>query len=210
MITVLVEPHRSRYAINPLIYGAAYASEKAIHDLQFPVLRLGGNNLTRYNWRANADNRGSDWFFETIPDPSPVPSERADTFEAQARHGGAVPMLTVPMIGYEGQPGANRAKRWSFGVHKYGAQSKIDPYLTDAGSGVRTDGKPVTGNDPHDANVAVTAEYHAAWIRHLRTRFGAASAAHPRYYLLDNEPGLWHVTHRDVHPQGRNDGRGAR
>jgi hypothetical protein len=38
------------------------------------------------------------------------------------------------------------------------------------------------------------------WVTHLVSRFGNAAANGVRYYALDNEPGIWHETHRDVHP----------
>jgi glycosyl hydrolase family 44 len=37
---------------------------------------------------------------------------------------------------------------------------------------------------------------------HGQSMWGPASNAAPRYYVLDNEPSIWHSTHRDVHPTG--------
>ena len=38
------------------------------------------------------------------------------------------------------------------------------------------------------------------WVTHFVWRYGAASAGGVRYYDLDNEPTLWNIAHRDVHP----------
>ena len=45
------------------------------------------------------------------------------------------------------------------------------------------------------------ASFFQLWLRHLTQTYGLAEAGGVRYYNLDNEPMLWHLTHRDVHPQ---------
>ncbi len=74
--------------------------------------------------------------------------------------------------------------------------------MPDAGNGVRNNGTAVTGNDPHDANQPVDSAYQLGWLQHLLARWGTAANGPLRYYLLDNEPSIWHATHRDVHPTG--------
>src|SRR5262249_13122316 len=66
--------------INPNVYGVAHATTAELSDLNVPLNRNGGNNTTRYNWQVNADNRGNDWYFESIADTSAVAGERGDTF----------------------------------------------------------------------------------------------------------------------------------
>src|SRR4029079_4904797 len=73
----------------------------------------------------------------------------------------------------------------------------------DAGSGIRTSGGNVTGNDPADANVPSTSTLQQPWVQHLGSRGGTNATGGLRYYILDNEPSLWHSTHRDVHPIGQ-------
>ena len=51
-------PPLNRKAINPAIYGVAYATTAQLQDLNAPLHRYGGNNTSRYNWQLNADNRG--------------------------------------------------------------------------------------------------------------------------------------------------------
>ncbi len=202
--TVTVNAGLNRKAINPLIYGVAHASAAALNDLNSPLNRNGGNNSSRYNWNLNADNRGSDWYFESIGDASSVAGERGDTFISNTKAAGGQAMLTVPMIGWVAKLGSNRAKLASFSIAKYGPQTGNDwQWFPDAGNGIRaSDGQFVTGNDPNDANVSSTSTFQQGWVNALVSRWGVASAGGLKYYILDNEPGLWHGTHRDVFPTG--------
>lgn len=203
-VTVEIDFHAGRRPIDPRIYGVAGASTRALRDLNVPLNRYGGNNASRYNWHQNADNRGADWYFESIPERSATAGERGDSFFQRTRAAGAEPMLTVPLIGWIARVGPNRSKLCSFSIAKYGAQTGNDwQWFPDAGNGIRaSDGQPITGNDPNDANVPNSPRYQQRWVRHLVTRWGKASAGGVRWYVLDNEPSIWHSTHRDVWPVG--------
>lgn len=194
-IPVRVDTGADRRPISPLIYGSAYSGRDGA-EIRCPLNRFGGNNITRYNWKNNADNKGADWYFESIASPDPTPGERAATFVRDSRAAGAQPMITIPMIGWTTRLGPKRGRLWSFSVRKYGPQQKVDPEgLSDAGNGKRPDGSDIVGNDPRDANTPASLDHYRPWIEQL------ARAGVP-YYLLDNEPGLWHSTHRDVCPVG--------
>src|SRR6185503_12664526 len=84
-VTINVDAAATRHPINPNVYGVAHASTAQLNDLNTPLNRNGGNNTTRYNWQVNADNRGSDWYFESIAEPSAIPGDRGDLFLAGAR-----------------------------------------------------------------------------------------------------------------------------
>ena len=203
-VTVRVDPGAGRKAIRPEIYGVAFADTEALRELNVPLNRSGGNATTRYNWQANASNRGSDWYFESLASSSATPGADGDAFIAESRAGGAEPMLTIPMIGWVAKLGPNRGRLCSFSIAKYGAQTDSDwQWFADAGNGISTaTEEPITGNDPEDANLRVDAEFQAGWVRHLTNRWGTATAGGLRYYILDNEWSLWHETHRDVQPVG--------
>jgi hypothetical protein len=202
-LTITVDAHADRRPISPDIYGVAYGDSTTLADLNVPLNRSGGNHTSRYNWQLNADNRGFDWYFESVPYASSVAGEVGDTFIAQSRSAGAEPMLTIPMVGWVAKLGANRSKLASFSIAKYGAQTGNDwQWFPDAGSGVWLNGHDVTGNDPNDANVPADSAYQLGWMQHLTSRWGSAGAGGLRYYLLDNEPSIWFGTHRDVHPTG--------
>ncbi|HEY7290353.1 MAG TPA: glycoside hydrolase family 44 protein [Vicinamibacterales bacterium] len=200
-VTIAVDAAANRHAINPNVYGVAHATTTDLQDLNVPLNRNGGNNATRYNWQLNADNRGNDWYFESIADSSAVAGERGDTFFSSSRSAGAQAMLTIPTIEWIAKVPANRDKLAGFSVAKYGAQTGTDAqWFPDAGNGVRSNGQFVTGNDPNDANVPSNSTLQQAWVQHLVSRWGTNAAGGLRYYILDNEPSIWHSTHRDVRP----------
>jgi PKD repeat protein len=202
-VTISVDANANRHPIDPLVYGIAHADAATLNDLNVPLNRNGGNNTTRYNWQLNADNRANDWYYESIAYSSSVAGEVGDTFISNTKAAGAQPMLTIPMAGWVAKLGANRSKLASFSIAKYGAQTGNDwQWFPDAGNGIWTNGGYVTGTDPNDANVVANSTFQKAWMDHIVARFGAASTGGLRYYILDNEPSIWHSTHRDIHPTG--------
>ena len=88
-VTIDVDGARNARGISPLIYGLAFATPAQLADLNVPLNRSGGNATSRYNWQANASNRGMDWYFESIGETSAVAGEAGDTFIAQTRAAGA-------------------------------------------------------------------------------------------------------------------------
>lgn len=203
-VAVNVDAALDRKPINPKIYGIAYGTTAALADLNAPLNRYGGNNTTRYNWQQNADNRGQDWYFESIGDSSTVAGERGDSFISSTRAGGAEPMITIPMIDWVAKVGANRTKLASFSQSKYGSQTGNDwQWFADAGNGVlKSTNQNVSGNDPNDANVPNSAAVQDGWVQHLVSRWGLSTTGGLKYYIMDNEHSIWHSTHRDVHPVG--------
>jgi hypothetical protein len=202
-VTITVDPMANRHPIDPNVYGVAHATTAQLNDLNTPLNRNGGNNTSRYNWQVNADNRGNDWYFESIADSSATAGERGDTFISGTHAGHAKAMLTIPLIDWVARVGPGRSKLAGFSIAKYGPQNGNDwQWFPDAGNGVRTDGRPVVGNDPNDANVPSNSVFQQGWVQHLVSRWGTNTTGGLRYYILDNEPSLWHSTHRDVRPTG--------
>jgi hypothetical protein len=178
---------RPSHEISPYIYGAsAVPAEKAV-EYGLTTVRWGGNRSSRYNWKARADNAGSDWFFLNGKAGS-----WAD-FVTSNRKAGLASYLTVPLLPWV----AKGPEGWSFSVAKYGLQQKAESYVADRGNGLKPDGSPIRGNDPRDASTPATPAFQAEGIRALRL----PADGPPRLYALDNEPMLWNHTHRDVHPE---------
>lgn len=200
--TIHVDVTRGRHRISPLIYGVAFATTQQIAALHVPSNRDGGNARTRYNWLQNCSNRAKDWYFESIQEDSKVPGASEDEFVKGSKAGGAQPILTVPALGWVAKVQPDGSKLASYSVAKYGSQQYTDNWMPDAGNGIRPDGSRVTGNDPNDANQPSSPAFERPWLQHLVSRWGSAKAGGVRYFLMDNEPGLWHDTHRDVHPDG--------
>jgi PKD repeat protein len=201
-VTIAVDVATNRKPINAAVYGVAYATTAQLQDLNAPLNRYGGNNTSRYNWQLNADNRGADWYFESIGESSAIAGQRGDDFVLSTRGAGAEPMITIPMIEYVAKLGSSRSKLASFNSNIYGAQDDCDwQWFPQACNGMKG-GQPVTGNNPLDANVLNSTTLEAAWVSHLVQRFGTAANGGLKYYILDNEPSIWHSTHRDVWPTG--------
>jgi hypothetical protein len=197
-----VQVDKDRHAISPNIYGMSYGPELLVAELGLPVQRWGGNATTRYNWKLDTANRAGDWFFENIPNENAAPNDlpagsETDRFVSFNRQAGTKTMLTVPLIGWTPK---SREIACGFSVTKYGPQAQTDPWRPDCGNGVTLDGKLITGNDPTDTSVVVQPDFVAEWVAHLVAQFGTAADGGVAFYSLDNEPMLWHLTHRDVHP----------
>ncbi|MGW5355110.1 glycoside hydrolase family 44 protein [Streptomyces sp. NPDC004031] len=202
-----IDTTTGRHVIDPHIYGMNFADEALAKELRLPVNRWGGNATTRYNYKLDTHNTGSDWYFENVAsdnDPAALPDgSEADQFVDQNLRTGSDTLLTVPMIGWT--PAA-RDSSCGFSIAAYGPQQGSDSqWRPDCGNGTRTDGTPVTGNDPADTSVPIGADFTKGWVQYLDSAYGAAGQGGVRFYDLDNEPDLWHTTHRDVHPTGASD-----
>jgi hypothetical protein len=194
-----VDAASDQHTISPYIYGMNFASEELAADLDLPVRRWGGNSTSRYNWQNDTTNTGSDWYFENVPEET----NAAGLFINQDRRTGTKTLMTVPLIGWvaKRRP-AGHPYDCGFSIAKYGAQQDADwSWDPDCGNGVRTNGTPITGNDPTDTSVAISSSFVADWVDHLAAVYGAADQGGVLFYDLDNEPMLWNSTHRDVHPE---------
>ncbi|HEV7927598.1 MAG TPA: glycoside hydrolase family 44 protein, partial [Verrucomicrobiae bacterium] len=129
-----IDVSANRTPISQQIYGTAAATSNQIADLNFTMNRSGGNEETTYNWEINTHGKGADYYFESYPDSSATPGETADSFVANSKVGGAQPLITVPMIGWAPVLGPGRSILYSYAVTKYGPQTSVDPYLTNAGN----------------------------------------------------------------------------
>jgi hypothetical protein len=172
-------------------------------DLNFTVNRNGSTPASTYNWQLNADNRGDDYYFESIAYPSDVPGEYIDSFIEETRNGGAQPLVTIPIMGRVATLDLGRTSLAGFPA-ALGAQQDCDPFWPDACNGVFLNGN-FAPSDPSRNSIAPApnhVEFQQGWVQHLVNMWGTAAGGGLRYYLLDNEPGIWHVAHRDMHPVG--------
>ncbi len=189
-------------AISPLIYGMNFAKEDVIQELGLPINRWGGNAATRYNYIYDNSNRASDWFFENIPAENPSPTlpigSEADQFIRTNLDAGTASIMTMPLIGWTAKDGEFAC---AFPTSIYPNQAWIDPERGSCGNGMTTDNQPISGNNPTLTSAPIGPDFVQGWIEHLVGQFGSASNGGVAFYALDNEPMLWHHTHRDVHPE---------
>jgi hypothetical protein len=203
--TVQVDANSNRHPVSPLIYGANWADQATLSDLNLPINRRGGNATTTYNWQINATNRAGDWYFESLSEgEGAVPSGSADFFINATKAAGAESMITIPMVDWVAKLGPNREGLTPYSVAKYGAQTASDPWWPDAGNGVRaSDGVNITWNDPNDAYVPNSPAFQQQWVQYLVNTFGTSSSGGVKYYLTDNEHGVWPWNHRPIMPVGQ-------
>ena len=205
-VTVNVDALLNRHPINPNIYGVAHASTRRPerfeqsaepqrrqqhHPLQLAAQRRQPRQrLVLREHRATAARRRAS----------------AATRSSRTRKAaGAQAMLTIPMIGWVAKLGANRSKLASFSIAKYGAadRQRLAMVCRCRQRHLPPTARIITGNDPERRECAVDSRFQQAWVQPPGRAVGPAPSGGLRYYILDNEPSLWHRTHRDVHPDRR-------
>ena len=98
-VTVSVDAAANRKAISPLVYGVHFADTGTLQDLNATINRWGGNSSGRYNWAEDIDNRGGDFYFESVAYSDPlVQGGRMDSFVQDTKAAAAEPFLTMPMV----------------------------------------------------------------------------------------------------------------
>src|SRR3954468_113692 len=66
-VSIGVDAGAGQHAINPNVYGVAFADQATLLDLNVPLNRNGGNLTSRYNWQLDAANHANDYFYESLP-----------------------------------------------------------------------------------------------------------------------------------------------
>ncbi|HVK13680.1 MAG TPA: glycoside hydrolase family 44 protein [Gemmataceae bacterium] len=189
--TATLQVNGPTYLIRDEIYGVCDLSKDKLRAYGIPVTRWGGNRSSRFNWKANADNAGKDWYFKN-GGAKAAPEDAGWTRFARDRQTvGATAYVTVPMLGWVSKDHSS----YAFPVRKYGPQRATEPNHDDVGNGVRADGSLIRDNDPTDTSVPVGPGFIAEGVG-LTVRHAGRTGV--KYWALDNEPMLWHETHRDV------------
>lgn len=185
------------FEVNEEIYGINHATTEMVDELNIPFTRWGGNGTTRYRWNIDTMTH-INWFFQNIArgDGTGLPDNNDVNRWISGLEGVGLSseqvLVTIPMIGWWPK---SRVRDVSYSVAKYGAQQSIAPDNSDAGNGVLLNGAQVV-NDPTDASVTFDSTDIQSWVEHLDTLHST------QYIALDNEPMLWHETHKDVRTQG--------
>ena len=181
------------YPIDPRIYGTVAMDEAKLAEYAIPITRWGGNATSRFNWKINADSGAADWFFKNRGTPVRSPEEGGwAKFTRDHANAGRGSYVCVPTLGWV----AKDRSSYSFPVREHGPQTGSEPGCPDAGNGVALGGRKLKA-DPNTSSVTASPEYVAEGVRIAAKNLGEPSAK-GRYWVLDNEPMLWHETHRDV------------
>src|SRR5205085_3597711 len=130
-VTINVDAGANRHAISAEIYGVNLFEDPnttaTLEDLNCPLNRYGGNRASTYNWQLNSDNRGNDFFFESISDDAgPIVAGRTDNFITVTKAGSAEPMVTVPMLDWIAKAGVNRPFPCGYPLSRFPNQDLTD------------------------------------------------------------------------------------
>lgn len=199
---VVVDCRAPGLTISPLIYGIAYSplrDRDTTHQFAIKpaARRWGGNPTSRFNWElGNAWNSASDYFFMNTSYGHPRGQVWKQFLEANHDRGIAT-ALTVPTLGWV----AKDTTSFGFPVAEAGPQADTCPENPKAGNGVGKNGKPLRPGPPTRTSIAAPPAFVGAWVAEIKKLEAARGVKLVHQYILDNEPGLWHDTHRDVHPQ---------
>ena len=179
------------HSISSLIYGIGANIRQdheadGVYDLNPSFVRFGGNITERFNWKIDAWNIGSDWYFTNSATQK---RGYVDRLILEAGQHGAETAVTIPMLGWISKD--DHSASFDFGKHP--EQTSHDK---SAGNGVLPNGKFLSAN-PGDTSISWTPADVREWVGHLKNKFGKNS----HLYYIGNEPMLWHQTHRDVHPE---------
>lgn len=188
----LVKFDATTYPIRDEIYGVCDLQPEKLSYYALPIARWGGNRTSRFNWEKNADNAGKDWFYKNgghvIHDPSHSGYAK---FTKSLQSVGASSYITVPTLGFV----AKDHHSYAFSVRKYGKQQSVESGHHDVGNGLLSNGTFIKENDYRDTSVQVGPNFIAEGVKMTLKVTGRTGV---KYWVLDNEPMLWHETHRDV------------
>ncbi|MBS1150761.1 MAG: glycosyl hydrolase [Myxococcaceae bacterium] len=195
--SVTVDCKAAGTPISPLIYGVGLDfgrfEDTSFISLGATARRWGGNTTSRYNWKhGNAWNTAHDWFFRNVG-LERINGPVHERFLATNREHGLASALTLPLIGWV----AKDTQSVGFPASKFKDQKSTDPWVPEAGNGLDMNGRPVTPLPPTQTSISASPEFIAEWVKSLRREDAPRGV---RTYILDNEPMIWHETHRDVHP----------
>ena len=194
-----IDAGSGRHAISAYIYGINY-DQNQIPDINPSIIRWGGDATSQYNWQTGNTNSGSDWYFINGNQNSGTNAPDFDTFFSTNHAAGVQTIGTIPINGWVAKDGGS----CGFSIKKYGAQQKTDPYNSDCGNGIATDGKtPIAQEkptDPTDADVAVSPAFMQDWVAHMVTTAGSTANGGVAIWQLDNEPVWWSGVHQNIHP----------
>jgi photosystem II stability/assembly factor-like uncharacterized protein len=199
-VTATVDVAAKGTPISPGIYGAAMGDRALANEMGLTMLRAGGNPVTPFNWKTGFSSKGADWFFQNEGTATNPSRTWLATFHRANKEAGLGTYLTIPMMGRVARDGSSVAfdTRKYPGQDTWAGQSQPGDRLPYAGGGTRG-GKPFDA-DPDDTSVAMSAREQTDMLRFMieDMGYGPARDGGVGIIALDNEPNLWHATHRGM------------
>jgi hypothetical protein len=178
-----IRADRGVHPISPLIYGTNDRTNFAGNGMG--LLRSGGNRWTAFNWENGASNAGKDFKYQNDDNlsTSDVPGLGVLPTIQTALAGGAVPLVTVPIVSYvaaDKNAGGDVRTTPDYLATRFkeNMPTKLAPF----------------SRMPDPADSYVYQDEFVSWAKAFAVGGQVA-------FSLDNEPDLWSSTHPEVHPQ---------
>ena len=184
----------STFPISRYIYGGNFIAQRwngATLPPELTFNRMGGNRATAYNWETNYSNAGADYKYQndqsassSLTPGAAVAAEATPTF---AR--GQAFMWTIPLIGFV----SGDACMCNVGVTDHDRAARMAAHFKVSRA---AKGSPFTLTpDPKDAFV-----YQDEFVHWFESKYPGRSThpTAPVFFSLDNEPDIWHVTHKEI------------
>lgn len=184
-LTLTVQTDKGARPISPYVYGMNYGlvGTAPAKSVKAPLFRLGGNDLSGYNWEIDATNGGDHKGFanRALGAGTGTGASILETLGVASANAGAA-VVTVPMgdfVAADTLPGD---------VHGSGPG-----YLaTRFRKNVVTKGGPFAAS-PDASDDSVYQDEAVSWV-------AAHAGAAPVFFSLDNQPELWAEDHSEIHP----------
>lgn len=181
-----IDVNAGRSAISPLIYGVNPGPQPLPVELAAvrpPLVRLGGNRWTAYNWENNFSNAGNDFHYQNdnYLSSSLTPGDAVKPTVDLAAAAGATTLVTVPVQDYLAGDGSGPVDLAD--ANRFNARF-VHNHSTSPG--------PLTDTP----DLADGSAYQDQFVHWLKDAAPSASLL----FSLDNEVDLWHETHPEVHP----------
>ena len=194
-VTITVNPAMTK-PISPYIYGINFYSGVTGAPPLLTFDRAGGNRWTAYNWINNASNAGSDYHYENdnylCQSPgcnASTPAEAVRLFISGDQSSGLASLVTLQMQGYVSVDTNVVQVPQPFPDLKY-----FRPVVNQKGASFTQTPPPAST----DNNVYMDEFAWALDQKFLMQDIFGASATHPTFISLDNEPDLWNSTHAEI------------
>jgi hypothetical protein len=185
----------STFDISRFIYGVNFADDAAVWGNTTPpaditLNRFGGNRLTAYNWENNYSNAGSDFQYnnDQYLSSSTTPGAAVSTRATATFNRGQAFMATIPMLGYVSADAAG-----SMGITDADRTNRLATRfrMSRAAKGSAFTTTP----NANDGFV-----YQDEFVNWFESRYPGRTTnpTAPVFYSLDNEPDIWHSTHKEI------------
>ncbi|MDZ7632023.1 MAG: glycoside hydrolase family 44 protein [Gemmatimonadaceae bacterium] len=184
----------STFEISRYIYGGNYVTDNDSYDnatkpTEFTFNRMGGNRLTAYNWENNYSNGGSDYFFQNNADVSTAPGNGVSRRATPTFARGQAFLATVPMIGYVSADACN----CNVGTSDADRANRLATRFRISRA---TKGSAFTLT-PNASDAFVYQDEFVNWFESTYPGRSSHPTA-PVFFSLDNEPDIWHATHKQI------------